>query len=146
MSQQMDDQDREQFPDILAGLEKLAADIDRRRFPGKAWNPARLTARPPSRWAHPLAWLAGAAAVAAVAIGLWWPALRGPSVAPPSQEPADSLAWQVPQIDLSAAADVKLEIPCDEWPALADNGAGVEWTIPSVSFPSLEERKDEHDS
>ena len=140
--------------EVLNRLRDLAGEIDRRRYPGQAW-PARRRGNGVRRIVFSAPGIAAAVAAAVLLMaGLWSMLQNGalgthrPTAATQvASAPADT---DVPsedpvEIDPSIAGDVSLEIPSISIPTFSD-GAGFEWKVPSLSFPSPVERSTSDES
>ena len=138
--------------ELMAGLEKLASGLDEMRYPGQAW-PAVEKARPVA-WMSKLAWFSAAAAAAIVilAVGYNRPASDPPAPQQAAREKAiyiepakESVEWVVPTgLDVAVGANFSMDIPTFTMPAA--NAGGFEFTIPTISFPTIQQRSTENDS
>ena len=144
--------------DVLASLRALGEAIDRQEYPGRAWRPAGR-----GRARTVVIWLAVAtAAAAAVLLAVMWfqqpavpsdppgphtPIVRDDSPAEAEEEEEDEgpLVWAVPSdVDPSLAGEMDFTVPSVSILPASD-GDGIEWTIPSISFPEFQERNTNDD-
>ena len=143
---------RQRYGETLAELDRLAEAIDRKEYPGLAW-PAR--SRPVRRIIWPA--LAACAAAVLIAAGLTWllPDPAGPvapaglektaASAPAEKEKDKKIVWSVPAgFNVSLAGSISLELPSISMSP--GDGGGIEWAVPTIEFPSHEERSINNES
>ena len=143
----------EGFQDVLGELAELAAMIDLGTYTGRAWPVRRRRVR---RIVLTVAAVGSAAAAIILAVLVWdflprpdgqWTAAR-PAATQVASAPAQSEPdWFVlAQIDPSVSAEVSFEIPSLTMPSGTGEGGGLEWELPTISFPASEEGSESYDS
>ena len=148
----------DEFRSIAAGLERLSHAIDDRSFPGRAW-PAAQKERPSLRRRHVFWALAVGAAAAAILVLVilsgWFsrgPAKQVPAPlrqlqlasAPAATQPEATWSWSG-AVELPPSNQIEMGIPALSIPSAGDGG-GIGLEIPSLSLPSPEDWRTDHDS
>ena len=93
--------DAEQFPEVVAGLDRLAERIDRRRYPGVAWQGPQPRGR---RVIYRIGLAAAAAAAVLVLAAVVYQAPQGPAAPGPTNVVAASTAGEEALLAMVAAA------------------------------------------
>ncbi len=147
---------RERFPEVLAGLDRLARSIDQQKFPGRAWQGAPRRRNSVISVVFRASFATAAAAVLLIAATTGWrlvvhtttPTRLGQPDAPAMAGKVDPAAEDltIPTGIASAAAELTWCLPAAPLPSTSrdpNSGEGIDWSIPTVTFPSLKDLDDE---
>lgn len=143
---------RDEFPDLLAKLDRLGQAIEGRKYPGHAWRAAPRRRSSVLRLVFRASFAAAAAAVLLVAAATAWKLVILPAEKTPAGLPAPlgqaargpaADEYPIPSgPDLSVASGVTWNLPPAPLPSTnkdPNSGEKIDWSIPAAAFPSMKD-------